>query len=47
MDYQCYWQRLAALPSLDDQFRVREKAKPWDKLLSIGSTRGFEGMKLY
>jgi hypothetical protein len=38
---------LAALPSLDDQFRGRKKAEPWGKLLSIGSTRGFEGMKLY
>jgi hypothetical protein len=46
-DYQCYWRRLAALPSLEEQFRVREKVKPWDKLLGIGSTRGFEGMSLY
>jgi hypothetical protein len=45
-DYQCYWRRLAAL-SFDEQMRVREKVKPWDKLLAIGSTRGFEGMSLY
>jgi hypothetical protein len=41
------WRRLAALPSLDDQLRVREKLEPWRKLLWIGSTRGSEGMSLY
>jgi hypothetical protein len=46
-DYRCYWRRLEALPSLDDQLIVRKKAKPWDKLLSIGSIRGFEGMSLF
>jgi hypothetical protein len=39
--------RLAALPSLDDQLRVRDKLEPWRKLLWIGSTRGSAGMRLY
>ena len=46
-DYRCFWRRFAALPSLDDQLRVREKLEPWWKLLWIGSTRGSEGMSLY
>ena len=46
-DYECYWRRLAAMPSLDDQFHVRGKTEPWRKLLWIGSTRGSEGRKQY
>jgi hypothetical protein len=46
-DYECFWRRMATLPSLDDQLRVRDKLGPWRKLLWIGSTRGSEGMRLY
>jgi hypothetical protein len=46
-DYRCYWRRLHALPTLDEQSRVRSQTKPWQELLSIGSIKGFEGMPLY
>ena len=46
-DFTCYWRRLNALPTLDDQSRVRRAAQPWEKLLSIGSIKGFEGTRQY
>jgi len=46
-DHECYWRRLAALPSFDDQMRVRKKAGPWKELLWIGSALGSEGRMQY
>ena len=46
-DYRCYWRRLHALATLDEQSAVRRQTKPWKELLVIGSTRGFEGLSQY
>jgi len=46
-DYECYWRRLDALASFEDKMRVRGKAAPWRRLLSIGSSKGSEGRKQY
>ena len=45
-DYACYWRRPQQLP-FAEQMCVREAAAPMAKLLSIGSTRGAEGQKLF
>jgi hypothetical protein len=41
-DYTCYWRRLHGLP-FEETMRVRNLAKPWEKMLWIGSNRGSEG----
>lgn len=46
-DYECYWRRMAKLPTQDDVLRLRRVAAPWTKLLWIGSNKGSEGRMLY
>ena len=46
-DHECYWRRLGKLPTADDVLRVRTRAKPWEKLLWIGSSKGSEGRMRY
>lgn len=46
-DFECYWRRLESIPSFDDRMRVREKAKPLERLLWIGSRKGSEGRVRY
>jgi hypothetical protein len=40
-DYRCYWRRLSQLPH-EEQMRLRTRAEPLAKLLSIGSGQGSE-----
>jgi hypothetical protein len=40
-DYRCYWRRLSKLPH-EEQMRLRTRAEPLAKLLSIGSGQGSE-----
>lgn len=46
-DHECYWRRLAKLPTTDEVSRVRTRAEPWTELLWHGSNKGSEGRKRY
>ena len=45
-DYKCYWRRLQKMPEAE-YMRTRDLAKPWVKLLWIGSSKGSEGRMQY
>jgi hypothetical protein len=46
-DFECYWRRMAKLPTDDAKVKMRSLAAPWTKLLWIGSAKGSEGRMLY